>query len=204
MIEACFFNSFVGQHAQSRLEAVVLDALPTEPGEDQLDSVLGKLQVIEKGKLVKFAGLGPAACFHVVLKLVQTIKERRAPVWPTANTPFMDKVKAKLALLCSVSKPGNASSKMVVLHGEAAALHIYTAVAANKTAGTVGTYAELTPLMVFGWLLSKDRQAQVKQWANQLLGGAGSMPKEVKEKATKDSSKSKDASAKDIVASLYA
>ena len=169
-----------------------------------MDSVLGKLQVIEKGKLVKFAGLGPAACFHVVLKLVQTIKERRAPVWPTANTPFMDKVKAKLALLCSVSKPGNASSKMVVLHGEAAALHIYTAVAANKTAGTVGTYAELTPLMVFGWLLSKDRQAQVKQWANQLLGGAGSMPKEVKEKATKDSSKSKDASAKDIVASLYA
>ena len=87
MIEACFFNSFVGQHAQSRLEAVVLAALPTEPGEDQLDSVLGKLQVIEKGKLVKFAGLGPAACFHVGLKLVQTIKDRRAPAWPTANTP---------------------------------------------------------------------------------------------------------------------
>ena len=186
-----------------RLEAVVLDALPTKPGEEQVDSVLGKLQVIEKGKLVKFVGVGPDACFHVVLKLVQTIKDKRAPVWPATSTPFMDKVKARLALLCSVSKAGNASSKMVMLHGEAAALHIYNAVLANKTVGTVGSYAALTPLMVFGWLLSKDRQVQVKQWATQLLGGAaGAMPKEVKEKTTKDTKK-KDAT-KDIVASLYA
>jgi hypothetical protein len=92
---------------------------------------------------------------------------------------------------------------MVMLHGEAAALHIYNAVLANKTAGTVGTYAELTPRMVFGWLLSKDRQVQVKQWATQLLGGAaGAMHKEVKEKTTKDT-KNTDAT-KDIVASLYA
>ena len=111
-------------------------------------------------------------------------------------------MKAKLALLCSVSKPGNASSKMVVLHGEAAVLHNNTAVAANKTAGTVGTCPELTPLMVFGWLLSKDRQVQVKQWANQLLGGAGVMPTEVKEKATKETQT--EGVAKDIVASLYA
>jgi hypothetical protein len=138
MLEACFFNSFVGQRAQSRLEAVVLDALPTKPGEEQLDSVLGKLQVIEKGKLVKFVGVGPDACFHVVLKLVQTIKDKRAPVWPATSTPFMDKVKARLTLLCSVSKAGDASSKMVVLHGEAAALHIYTVVVANKTVGTDG------------------------------------------------------------------
>jgi hypothetical protein len=203
IIESCFFNSFVGSSALCRLEAVVLDALPTKPGEEQLDSVLGKLQVIEKGKLVKFVGVGPDACFHVVLKLVQTIKDKRAPVWPATSTPFMDKVKARLALLCSVSKAGNASSKMEMLHGEAAALHLYTIVAANKTAGTVGTYAELTPLMVFGWLLSKDRQVQVKQWANQLLGGAGSaLHTEVKEKTTKET-KTKDAT-KGIVASLYA
>ena len=92
--------------------------------------------------------------------------------------------------------------KMVVLHGEAAALHIHTAVAASKTAGTVGTYAELPTLMGFGWLLSKDRQAQVKKRASQVLGGAGLMAKEVTEKATEETQTTD--SKKDIVASLYA
>jgi hypothetical protein len=201
-IEISFFSSCVGESASLRLQDEMLLCLPTRANCLTVDESMTALRAMERGKLLEFAGLGPAGIFTAVLKHIKAIQDKRVPMWQTGSG-FMAKVKAQSSLFVKFEAATSAGATPETFYGVKAVAAIYAKVTATKLTTAIG-YDALTPLVVFGWLLKPCEQLIVKGWTNEILGALGGKSNEKPDAKEPSSKKMKGkADAKALVAALY-
>ena len=201
-IELAFWSSSIGENARARLQAAILDRLPSEGSMFSIDSSLLKLKGLKDSKLVTFAGSSLAAVLTTIIAFVANLQASTAPHLDKAGTStFITTVKTRLALFLSFTEPASSKATITTLYGRDAALKIFSKVTKGKHEDVV--YLDVLTLLAFGWLLDFTKLLLVKKLCAEMSTRSLSTDGPVKARPLKMKRMVSAADSKAIVANLF-
>lgn len=171
IVERSFFLSMVGESAMTKVQEDILKALPTVTATKTLEQSCQAFKSIADSEILRFAGASAQAVFDEANALLQALRASRLPTWPGGNSSYLKDLKVAMSLFLEF-KP--ASDEGTTIYGEAAAKAHFKHVSDLKSsAGAACQYSDLTPLIVYGWLLNAEEHKKVSQWSQQVLAAVG-------------------------------
>lgn len=169
IIERSFFMSMVGESALTKVQDMILAALPSEGHLMSLPESVHKFKLIADSELLRFAGASAQAVFEEADGLLQALQSNRMPQWPTGNSDYFTTMQDRMGLFYSIGEPGSEGAVV----GKAAVKRQFLKVRGLKNNSTACQYSDLTPLVVYGWLLDEAEKTEVAGWSQQILAAVG-------------------------------
>jgi hypothetical protein len=167
-IEQEFYRGMAGDMGGRRLEQKVEQMLPTPDEPKELAAVLQQLHGLAATSLYKFCSLSSQGSVNVVVEMIASMVQGRAPKLPSHPSAFTLAVKCKLPNFCKATiEDGNKT-----LFGKDALLHYMRQIESTPEADRTLDMFEVTS--VFGWLFTRPEAATVRGWLNAVMTGTGS------------------------------
>lgn len=205
-VEVAFFMAFMGEKAATKFEQDILQCLPWVGADFRAEESLVKLDILSRGSLIAFCGVGMQAVFNSVRAFVYDISQCRPPKFDsTSVSPFLKQVQSRLARFLAQSVSDSKSKATATLYGVEAVVHLFATVKANHGTDTQVTYLQLQPLHVFGWLLEEPDRQTVLAWTNAAVASCALVaPSSASSSSSKKSgSKAKGTETKAMVSALF-
>jgi hypothetical protein len=161
-IEFALVESHVGEKGEQRLRSKILESLPTALSPRTAEESCELFEAMSRSALLAFCGAGMGHVFENIFEWVRSIRAGRRPQFQGESSDFISNAKARLANFL-VTQPSTGDSKPLL--GRDAVSQIFSEVKALVDASSVQMcMAKLSPLQVFGWLLTADEAKLVSQW----------------------------------------
>ena len=170
IIERNFFCSLVGQNAIDTIRHLIMDALPTAATNKSVSTSLMELRTLGESEALKFAGAEAKEVFNEVETIVERIHGQRHPNFPVGNNQYLCNLKTSMGLFLAV---GDGTPENKTIYGKDAAKLSFDCFSRKMRTGAQMDYSELTPLVVYSWLLPDADQQSVKQWSHEALAAVG-------------------------------
>jgi hypothetical protein len=153
-IEFSFWDSLVGQGAETKMHARVLDCLPSAAKPLTVDTSLGLFQVISNSALFAFVGPSLQTVVKTVHGYVSAIASGKPPsIEKLDSTVFATSVLAALSLFCTWQGSASSSGPAAKSSGALAAKAHLTALLADVAAKKQLKYGDLVLVLPFEFLL---------------------------------------------------
>ena len=171
-VDRDFWLSVVGECGERRMEALILELMPTATKNVPMAELHDKLVALKQSPLHQFVGVGCQQVLANVVKVVAALKHSRCPEWPITNTEFMAAVKLGLANACRISHAGSSGAAARPDDvGKDAIKRQIEICHAKVTAGTSLRFQDIMMFRVYSWLLTDDQAKITDKWLSELLGG---------------------------------
>lgn len=207
-VELSFWASSIGEKARERVQAAIQACLPQVGRTLTLPASLAALDQLGDSKLMVFAGAAMQSTFKVTQGFVGSLKLGAAPALEKAgDSPFMAVAKARLGLLLMMPPPvgqaaAGSAQGVVTKYGREAAAQHWAEIKASweKDKGTV-SYAAVSNLQAFSWLLQKAEQGELRKVGSAIVAMKSEGPSGPAKKVKKGAAAG--ASAQSMVAALF-
>ena len=162
-VDCQWMTSMVGEAGERRLEQKCMDILPTATKDMSLTSCIQRAQMLRDSPLCAFCSSAAQGAVHNLIECLSMMLAGKAPSIRNNATDFMKKVLCRLKFFCKHGKePGISGAAAVVQH-----LKDLSGKGAFKC-----SIADIEPIVVFAWLLSKEEQAQAAGLVKDVLSNA--------------------------------
>ncbi|CAE8614361.1 unnamed protein product [Polarella glacialis] len=157
------FQSCIGDEGDTRLKSMVRAALPTAAIPITVAESLQKLEAISKGKLLQFCGAGSAAICSKIFAWVAAIAGERVPDITGDTSVFGNDIRSLVANFLKFEYPDGHDKHGSVAFGGVAAKLYYDDVVAKIAVNSPDMCMKLlSPLQIYGWLLTPTQVQHVK------------------------------------------
>ena len=142
--------------------------LPSQANPLTLEQSKKRFQDMAQSKLLQFCGPAPRSSFLTVQSFVNALASSSPPgVDKAMDSPFVSRVKAKLALWCTYDTKDEAGAAKTVKGRAAAQARLKDLVAKQAKAEEI-SYADVLPLHVFQWLLDTSQASMLKKISSEI------------------------------------